>query len=143
MANTVTQTNLLVLPGSRELIKMVAIASDGTEETDLVVYDSSAVATTLGISDPLNCRLLAVKAVVASSVITTAAPVVHLEWDATTDVLCLPLTGGSDSIDMDFRDIGGLKNPAGTGITGDITLTTTNLASGDKIVVILHVKATA
>jgi len=133
MANVTTNTRLIA--GTRRVVQYVAVDSDGTEETDLVLYDSSAVATALGIVDPLTCTLVSIKAVVNA----TSAARVELQFDATTDILAMALPAESD-IDFNFKDIGGLKNPAGTGITGDITLTTTGLGAGDNIIIILEVR---
>ena len=55
MANTITNTTLV--NGSKKTIIYLAVDSDGSEETDYVVYDSSALATSAGITDPLTCRL--------------------------------------------------------------------------------------
>jgi hypothetical protein len=133
MANTVTSKT--IISGSREAVIYVTIASDGTEETDLVVYDSSAVATLVGETDPLDCTLLGVYASISAA--TTARA--FLEWDATTDVLALPLPVQNPT-KANFRSVGGLPNQGGTGITGDITLTTTGLEAGDSLVLVLHVK---
>jgi hypothetical protein len=60
-------------------------------------------------------------------------------WKATTNLLAfsLPLV---QQFDYDFRDIGGLINTAGgtAGVNGDILLTTTGLASGDSLSLILE-----
>ena len=119
--------------GKQDILVYLTVASDGSEETDYVVYDSSAHATTLGISDPLTCTL---REVYFSS--NSAAGVLHLEWDATTDVLAIPLTNQAKH--LCFDKIGGLKNQGGTGRTGDITLTTTGLAAGDSIMIVLKVR---
>ena len=132
MANTVTNTVLHT--GNAQVVVYVTIASDGTEETDLVLYDSSAIATTLGLADTTNCKLLSVYATVSSAV--TAR--VNLEFDATTDVLALNIPANT-LVKNDFRPIGGLKNTSATGKTGDITLTTTGLESGDSATIILVV----
>lgn len=133
MANTITSTRVVT---SRALVVYyVTIASDGTEETDTVVYDSSAVASAIGISDPLTCNLLSVYASVSAA--STAR--VKLEFDATTDVLAIDCPPDR-IVNKDFRCIGGLKNTAGTGITGDITITTTGLESGDTITLVIEVK---
>ena len=61
---------------------------------------------------------------------------VKLLWDATTDVLALHLPADySDSLDL--SEFTGLKNNAGSGITGDIMLTTVGHSSGDAYTVIL------
>lgn len=134
MANTVTNTQVLV--GQNEVIQYVTLASDGSQETDLVIYDSSAVATSLGITDPLTCNILSVY----GSASTASTARVWLEFDATTDILAIDIPAQTNPTDKNFRYIGGLKNTAGTGITGDVTLTTTGLASGDKLTIILEVK---
>ena len=134
MANTITNTRINA--GKRTVTQSVTIASDGTELTDTVVYDSSAVATALGIADPLSCTILRIR---ASSNTVSANATLTLEFDATTDVLAYTIPLNQD-VDIDFRDIGGLKNTAGSGITGDITITSTTLTSGDSITLILEVK---
>lgn len=135
MANTITNTQTIVSRGL--VIQYITIASDGSEETDLVLYDSSAVATSLGLAaDPLTCNLLEVYASVSAA--STAR--VQLQFDATTDILALDIPTATDIVNKDFRPIGGLKNTGGTGITGDITLTTTGLEAGDNMTIILQVK---
>lgn len=136
MANTIVNTRTLT-GQDRVTIHYVTIASDGSEETDLVIYDSSVVATAIGITDPLICTLQSIYASVSAA--STAR--VKLEWDATTDVLALDIPAGTNPTKNDFRPISGLKNTAGTGITGDITLTTTGLEAGDNITIIIMVKA--
>jgi hypothetical protein len=134
MANTVTNTRINL--GDKRVIQYICIDSDGTEETDLVVYDSSAVAAafTPARVDSLNCRINSIK-----SISNSALGVVKLEFDATTDVLALALPYGGSDVEMDFRCFGGLKNTAGDGKTGDITLTTTGLVSGDSVIIILDI----
>lgn len=134
MANTVTITN--ILPRHSEVVVYATILSDGTELTDQVIYDSSVVATALGIADPLKCKLLGVK-----YVCSTLLDLARLEFDATTDVVALALPGGAGSqLDWCFDEFGGLPNYAGTGITGDITLTTTALEANAMLTIILRVR---
>lgn len=133
MANIRTNTRLLA--NEQRVIQYICIESDGTEETSLLIYDSSVVATAIGIADPLKCTIM--RARYSSN---SALGVVHLDFDASTDVLALAMPYNGNSMDMDFKDIGGLKNTAGTGITGDILLTTTGLVAGDKITLILEVR---
>lgn len=49
---------------------------------------------------------------------------VLLLWDATTDTNLLYLNAGNGQT-MCFEDIGGLTNDAGTGVTGDVLITST------------------
>lgn len=133
MANTITNTRQIA--GTKTIVQYITIASDGSEETDLVIYDSSAVATAVGIADPLDCTILSIYATVSAA----ATARVALEFDATTDILALDVPPQT-LVNRDFKDIGGLSNTAGSGITGDILLTTTGLESGDKITIILVVR---
>lgn len=134
MANTVTNTQLVGDQG-RVRINYLTLVSDGTEETDLVIYDSSARNTV----DPLTCSILKIKGCL--NILDHAAIDVraHLEFDATTDVLALSLPI-NQPFEFDFTDVGGLKNYAGTGITGDIVLTTTGLESGDTLFLVMEVR---
>lgn len=61
-----------------------------------------------------------------------------LLWDADTDVTILNLTAGNGQT-MCFKDIGGLPNNAGTGVTGDVLLTTT--AALDSTLILWFKKA--
>jgi hypothetical protein len=133
MANTKTNTTLLA--GNKRAIIYYTLAYVDAQETDAVVFDSSVIAALVGITDPLNCTLETVDALVAGPVAVRA----FLEFDATTDVLALSLPVNID-IQKDFRKIGGLKNTAGTGITGDITLTTLGLDAGSTITLVLNVR---
>jgi len=54
---------------------------------------------------------------------------VILDWDASTDVVFLALSGQGEICTEKF---GGLQNNAGTGVTGDIALTTVGWASGTE-----------
>lgn len=133
MVNVVTNTRVAL--GNRSVIQQIQIASDGSEETDLVVYDSSAVAAALFPvrTNPLNC---AIRRIMYST--NSKLAVVHIEWDASTDVLAWSMPAGGDGV-YDFSSFGALKNVAGSGITGDIVLTTTGLVAGDSISLILEV----
>lgn len=132
MSNTITNTTVSANP--KEIVKYITIASDGTNETATVIYDSSAIATTLGLADPLTCGLIEVYA----SASTAATARIKLLWDATTDVLALDIPAGQSPTKACFRGCP-LINTAGTGITGDILLTTTGLASGDAITIVLTI----
>ena len=134
MSNTNTIT--VISSSLKEAVVYVTIDSDGTEETDLVIYDSSAVASLVGTTDPLDSTILSVYASVSAAV--TAR--VELQWDASTDVLALDIPAGTNATKCNWRSIGGLPNQGGSGKTGDITLTTTGLESGDNITIVLHVR---
>ncbi len=132
MANTITTSTQV---NGRVNVIYLTLQSDGTNETGTVIYDSSVIATAAGITDTLTCRIEKI------SFTTNAAATarIRLLFDATTDVvaLCLPSAYAED---LDFLPYGGLNNTAGTGKTGDILLTTTGLASGDTITIVLQVR---
>jgi hypothetical protein len=130
MGNTVTNTRLFC--GNSKVVQYITIASDGTEESDTVVYDSSAVATVLGLSDTSNCKIREIVGYVSAA--STAR--VSLEFDANTDVLAFNIPANVNVSEC-FDHVGGLKNTSSTGKTGDITLTTTGLESGDSITLLL------
>lgn len=119
----------------KAVTQYITIMSDGTQETDLVIYDNSDVCSALGILDTLTCTLNCIKFVSNS-----AAGIMHLEFDATTDVLALTLPFNGRSMKMGFEYFGGLKNTAGAGVTGDITLTTTGLAAGESVTIIIEAR---
>jgi hypothetical protein len=133
MANTITTTYLHKGPG--DVVLYVALASDGTEETATVIYDSSAVATAIGIADPSDSTIMSIKAYVGSAATARA----QLLWDATADVLAHTLIPGQQT-EVCYKKVGGLPNQGGDGKTGDILLTTTGLEAGDSITLVLHVK---
>lgn len=133
MSNTVTITKLGL--GKKRSVH-VNIASDGSEETDLVLYDSSSYD---GV-DSLNCRLMKVHyhAIYAS---VDGTQTLVLEFDASTDVRAVAIPTDKNGYGViDFTSFGGLINLGGTGRTGDILLTTTNLDSGDNVTIILEVE---
>lgn len=133
MANTVSTTK--IIENQREAVIYFTLVSDGSNETNTVIYDSSAIASDIGITDPLNCNLLEVKT--TASMVSTAKA--RLDFYATTPVLALVIMNGND-VDLNFAHAGGLRNYAGTGKNGDITLTTTGLASGDLIAGTIRVR---
>jgi hypothetical protein len=55
---------------------------------------------------------------------------VQLWWDATSDVIILPLAGRGR---MSFWNFGGLVNNAGAGKTGDVLIKTTGYTSGIQV----------
>jgi len=126
MPNTVTQRTLLGSGSDKNIIRLVHVVSDGSEETDLVVYDNSAF-----VNDVTKGRL--VKAWISGS-----DCIARLEWDANTDAPAFsfnPSNGGH----WCFKDFGGIDNPGGTGATGDLLLTTAALDSGDEFTIIFHI----
>lgn len=128
MANT--NTKQVLHDGGRNYVVHIFLASDGVtgDITDDVVVDVSAI-------DPIPTD---VKLVRAYGSITGFSAV--LEWDADTDVAFLQIPDG-DYFDYDFCKIGGIINNAGTGVTGDVLLTTSGLdTAGDQGTITLEFK---
>lgn len=127
MANTVTQRTLYGAGSSKIVVRSVHIVSDGTEESDLVVYDNSAF-----IADATKGK---VKRIQASG----DSCVCRLEWDQTTDAPVISFDP-SNGIDFEFNSFGGISNPNGTGATGDLVLTTNDLDAGDEISIVIYIE---
>lgn len=137
MANTITNTTLYYSP--TRVVKYVTLKSDGTNETNTVIYDSSVIATSVGDTDPLTCNIESIYA--SASAANTAR--VFLLWDATTPVVAIDIPTATNPTKADFRrkiPIGGLVNQGGAGKTGDILLTTTGLAAGDIITIVMEIR---
>lgn len=136
MSNTITSSR--VITGNfQTVIYFTLTCVSNTQETATIVYDSSVIATALKVADPLYSKIQQIRYATNSLL-----GVAKLSWDATTDVDAFGLPGGAAGpMDMDFKDIGGLPNTGGSGITGDILLTTTGLVTGDVLTLVLYVKA--
>lgn len=127
MANTITQRTLVGAGTDRHIIRSIHIVSDGSEETDLVIYDNSAFC-----ADTSKGSLMEVWA-------SGSACVLRLEWDQTTDA---PAASIDPSVNQHlcFEEFGGITNPNGTGATGDLVLTTASLDSGDEVLLIIKIR---
>ena len=143
MANTLVPASpTAMIYTGREAVVYLTIASDGSNETGTIVYDSSVVAALIanqvpGFVDPLTSRILEVYASCSSA--NTAR--VKLLFDATTDTLAMDIPVCTNPTKANFRRFGGLVNSGGSGKTGDILVTTTGLAAGDAITLVLTVGA--
>lgn len=127
MANSVTMQTMH--DGHRNLVVEIKIAGDGSgEESGTLVIDVSSYAAPV----PSEVRILTVTANLGSFDAS-------LYWDATTDVMAAAISGGGSST-SDYRPIGGLKNNAGTGKTGDILLSTLGLATGERGTILLEMR---
>jgi adhesin HecA-like repeat protein len=126
MANATTQRTLLGSGSDKTIVRLINIVSDGSEETDLVIYDNSTL-----VADVTKGRLVEIWA-------SGSSCQVLLEWDQTTDSPVFTLDPANGNY-WDFRSFGGIDNPAGTGATGDLLLTTTNLDAGDVLTIIIKI----
>lgn len=126
MPNTVTQRTLLGSGSDKTIVRSIHVLSDGSEETDLVVYDNSAF-----VANTTKGRLVEVWA-------SGSDCIARLEWDQDTDSPAFSLNPSNGGY-WDFRSFGGIDNPAGTGATGDLVLTTSGLDSGDELHLIVKI----
>jgi len=69
---------------------------------------------------------------------------VQIDFDASTNVPALVLGGsaaaGNVQGHLDFRSFGGIKNNAGSGVTGDIDVTTSGHTNLDHYTIILELR---
>ena len=127
MVNTVTQRTIMGGGSDKNIIRTIHILSDGSEETDLVIYDNSALVANTA------------KGSLEEVWLSGNASTIRLEWDQDTDSPAFagdPSHGGY----YDFRSFGGIGNPGGTGATGDLVLTTTGLDNLDEVFIVIHIK---
>lgn len=127
MPNTVTQRTLLGGGSSRYIVREIHIVSDGSEESNLVVYDNSAF-----INDAARGSLWEIK-------FSGSDCLCKLSWDQSTDSPIISFNP-LNAAEMCFAKSGGIKNPNGTGATGDILLSTANLDSGDEVFIYIKVR---
>lgn len=123
MADTVSSQTLK--DGSKYTVMKFTNLSDGTGESAVTKVDVSALT-------PI-ASLMTIEEIWYN----INGMVVTLLWDATSDVRIIDLSGDGH---MDLRDIGGLYNNAGAGVTGDIQLTTTGHTAGDNYTLILKMR---
>ena len=112
MALTITKQT--IIDGPRNLVVKIHLLGDSNEVTATLLINVS------DYSDPTPGVGASVK--VMRIVSTLENFHCTLLWDATTDVSFADIPAGNH--DQDFSKEGGLVNNAGTGITGDIMLTT-------------------
>lgn len=112
-----------IVDGSRNVVIKLTSTSDGTGESAVKKVDVSALN-----GAPASVRINKVH-------YSVTGMVARLLWDADTDVTILDLQGDGC---LDFTGFGGLPNNAGTGVTGDIMLTTVGHTSGDSYSIVLE-----
>ena len=103
--------------------------SDGTGESAVKKVDVSALANN---SAGQACTSVSVSRIYWA----TVGMSVKLDFDATSNVLLVHLP--ADSTGDEYYDLfTGIPNNAGSGVTGDIDLTTVGHSSGDAYMIIL------
>jgi len=123
MADAVTSQTLH--DGKRNAVMKFTNISDGTGESAVTKVDVSALS-----GAPAAVRIDRID-------YDTAGMDVDLLFDATADDLAWSI-GADQSSSKCWHTVGGLQNPKSTGWTGDIKLTTTGAASGDRYSLTLH-----
>jgi hypothetical protein len=128
MADAVATTT--IIDGPRKAVIYCTDTSDGGGEAAVTKVDVSALSQSPDLDTCTGVRLEKV-------VFSNVGMGVKILWDATTDVIALELPADySDT--LDFSDISGLPNYAGSGKTGDIQFTTVGHTSGDTYSVTLY-----
>ena len=135
MADAVT-SQTLVDTTKRAVIKLTNL-SDCNGESSVKKVDVSALTSH---SDGTACSRVTIDQVWYDVGGLRAA----LEFDATSNVVGLVLGGsaaaGNVSGHWDYRSFGGIKNNAGSGITGDIDLTTHGHTNHDHYTIVLELR---
>lgn len=132
MADTVDVRPLFV--GERRAAYRLTNVCDGTGESAVVKLDISTLVGPDGVNAPTK---VAIEQLEWSIQGFTS---VRLFWDHTTDDEIAVLSGQGFK---DYRDFGGLLDPASAGGTGDIVLTTAGNTAGSTYDITLVVKLKA
>ena len=127
MADTVTSQT--IQDGERVAVLKFTNVSDGTGESAVKKVDVSALTTN---SAGESCTIVSIARIYWACV----GMRVNIEFDASTNVLAMPLP--ADSTGDEYYDLfSGIPNNAGSGVTGDIDFTTVGHSSGDAYSIIL------
>lgn len=121
MANVVTSQ--IIIDGDRNAVVKLTGVLDTSNESLATKVDPADFAPV-----PTQFRIDKITYSISSQL------AVQLLWDATTDLIILPLT---DSFEICAKDYGGLQNNAGAGKSGKILLQTTGWASGTQTYTII------
>ena len=136
MADAVTSQTLS--DGDRIAVVKYTNISDGTGESSVKKVDISTFAASV------TTGATPARATIEQVWYDIGGMRVALEWNATTNVVAAVLGGsaaaGNVSGHMDFRSFGGLKNNAGSGIDGNIDLTTHGHTAHDHYTVVLQLR---
>jgi len=125
MADSVTSETLVDGPHN-------LVISDGSGESAVTKVDASALST--------DVHGNAVDSVIIEQLWwNTVGMSAELFWNASTNVSARKIKIDSEGY-SDYRDFGGLVNNAGSGVNGDVLLTTTGHSSGDTYDIIVAMK---
>ena len=136
MADAVTSQTLS--DGDRIAVMKFTNISDGNGEASVEKVDVASLAVNSAGETPARVHIEQIWYDVAGMRVA-------LEWNATSNVVAAVLgtslgVGTNVSGHMDFRSFGGIKNNAGSGIDGDIDLTTHGHTAHDHYTVVLQLR---
>ena len=141
MADAVTSQIICDTEGCKDILVKITNISDGSGESAVTKVDVSALAKNAGYQKGESCSRVAIQEIYYD----IFGMRVDLLWNASSNVICKVL-GANGALSsqgyMDFRDFGGLTNNAGSGVNGDLLLTTTGHTSGDHYTIILKLSKT-
>lgn len=120
-------TSQTLVDNTRNVVMKFTNTSDGTGESAVLKVDVSALN---GAPSRVTIKKIHY---------SVAGMVARLLWDATTDVTIVDLQGDGC---LDASAFGGLYNNAGTGVTGDILLTTAGHTLNDSYSIIIEMQKT-
>ena len=130
MADAVTSETLL--DGPSDLVMRFRNVSDGSGESAVAKVDASALSADVhGTS--------VTKVIIEQIWWNTVGMSAELFWNASSNISARKIKIDSEGY-SDYKDFGGLINNAGSGVNGDVLLTTTGHSSGDTYDIILSMK---
>ena len=130
MADAVTSQT--IFDGDKKVIQKFTNISDGTGESEVKMVDVSAL-TTNGHGQ--TCTSVTIEKIWWQCV----GMKTRLFFDATSNAFIIEL-GENQSGYHDYSSFGGLKNNAGSGVTGDILFTTVGHSSADTYTITLEMR---
>src|SRR3990167_3979204 len=131
---TDTVTSQTIADGGKIVVMAFTNNSDGTGESDVVKVDVSELAD---IRSPNGSSTEPTNVKIRQIWYSTYGMAVKLFWEASADVLAFTCPADQTGY-VDFRNFDGLKNNAGTGVTGDIGFTTVGHSNGDSYNIVLE-----
>ena len=135
MADAVT-SQTIVDTDKRAIIKLTNL-SDGSGESAVAKVDVSALNAN---AKGETCSRVTIDQIWYD----VGGMRVALEWNASSNVVAIILGGsaaaGNVQGHMDFRSFGGIKNNAGSGINGDIDLSTSGHTNLDHYTIVLELR---
>ena len=130
MADAVTSQT--IFDGDKKVIQKFTNISDGTGESEVKKVDVSALNTN---GHGHTCTGVTIEKIWWQCV----GMKTRLFFDATSNAFIIEL-GENQSGYHDYSSFGGLKNNAGSGVTGDILFTTVGHSSADTYTITLEMR---